>query len=106
MGACPPSRAKRAISGQLARRLGLATMLRHQPRRRRPAARVEHPDELVRHPPDGEPTVRRLVPPAVAEFEVGEAGSKNYLVGQVMKATQGKADPKLVNDLLTKKLTP
>ncbi len=43
-------------------------------------------------------------PAAVAEFRAGKAGSKNYLVGQVMKATQGKADPKLVNDLLAKKL--
>jgi len=43
-------------------------------------------------------------PAAVAEFRAGKAGSKNYLVGQVMKATQGKADPKLVNDLLSKKL--
>ena len=43
---------------------------------------------------------------AVAEFKAGKAGSKNYLVGQVMKATQGKADPKLVNDLLAKKLAP
>jgi len=43
-------------------------------------------------------------PAAVAEFKAGKAGSKNYLVGQVMKATQGKADPKLVNDILAKKL--
>ena len=45
-------------------------------------------------------------PQAVAEFKAGKAGSKNFLVGQVMKATQGKADPKLVNDLLAKKLAP
>ncbi len=43
--------------------------------------------------------------PAVAEFKAGKAGSKNYLVGQVMKASRGKADPKLVNDLLARKLS-
>ena len=43
-------------------------------------------------------------PAAVTKFKAGKAGSKNFLVGQVMKATQGKADPKLVNDLLAKKL--
>ncbi len=43
-------------------------------------------------------------PAAVTEFRAGKAASKNFLVGQVMKATQGKADPKLVNALLTKKL--
>ncbi len=43
-------------------------------------------------------------PQAIAEFKAGKVGSKNYLVGQVMKATQGKGDPKLVNDLLTRKL--
>ena len=28
-----------------------------------------------------------------------------FLVGQVMKATKGKANPKLVNQILTQKLT-
>ncbi len=44
-------------------------------------------------------------PGPVAEFRAGKAGSKNFLVGQVMKKTQGKADPKLVNNLLARKLT-
>ena len=42
----------------------------------------------------------------MAELKAGKAGSKNFLVGQVMKATQGKADPKPFNDLLAKKLAP
>jgi aspartyl-tRNA(Asn)/glutamyl-tRNA(Gln) amidotransferase subunit B len=28
-----------------------------------------------------------------------------FLVGQVMKATQGKADPRLVNELLREKMS-
>jgi len=43
-------------------------------------------------------------PQAVAEFKAGKAASKNFLVGQVMKETKGKADPKLVNDFLNREL--
>jgi len=43
-----------------------------------------------------------------AELEKYLAGKENligFFMGQVMKATQGKANPKLVNELLRKKLT-
>jgi aspartyl-tRNA(Asn)/glutamyl-tRNA(Gln) amidotransferase subunit B len=43
-------------------------------------------------------------PEAVANYEGGETKAIGFLVGQVMRATQGKADPKLVNELLTKRL--
>jgi aspartyl-tRNA(Asn)/glutamyl-tRNA(Gln) amidotransferase subunit B len=43
-------------------------------------------------------------PDAVANFQAGEGKVVGFLVGQVMRATQGKADPKLVNELLTAKL--
>ena len=43
-------------------------------------------------------------PDAVANFQAGETKVVGFLVGQVMRATQGKADPKLVNELLTAKL--
>ena len=43
-------------------------------------------------------------PEAVANYEGGETKVVGFLVGQVMRATQGKADPKLVNELLTKRL--
>ncbi len=43
-------------------------------------------------------------PEAVANYEEGEKKVVGFLVGQVMKATQGKADPKLVNQLLGSKL--
>jgi aspartyl-tRNA(Asn)/glutamyl-tRNA(Gln) amidotransferase subunit B len=41
---------------------------------------------------------------SVEEFHAGKDKSFNSLVGQVMKATKGKADPQQVNDLLRKKL--
>ncbi len=38
----------------------------------------------------------------VAEFKAGKQTAFNFLVGQVMKATKGKANPKVVNELLLK----
>jgi aspartyl-tRNA(Asn)/glutamyl-tRNA(Gln) amidotransferase subunit B len=42
---------------------------------------------------------------SVEEFRAGKDKAFNALVGQAMKATKGKANPGLVNDLLKKKLT-
>jgi aspartyl-tRNA(Asn)/glutamyl-tRNA(Gln) amidotransferase subunit B len=44
-------------------------------------------------------------PGAVEEFRRGEEKVVGYLVGQVMKASQGKADPRLVNQLLREKMS-
>jgi aspartyl-tRNA(Asn)/glutamyl-tRNA(Gln) amidotransferase subunit B len=44
-------------------------------------------------------------PEAVANFRAGEKKVVGFLVGQVMQATQGRADPKLVNRLLNEKLS-
>ena len=41
---------------------------------------------------------------AVADYKAGKAQSLKFLVGQVMKATRGRANPKLVSELLKKKL--
>jgi aspartyl-tRNA(Asn)/glutamyl-tRNA(Gln) amidotransferase subunit B len=41
----------------------------------------------------------------VAEYRSGKEKLFGFFVGQVMKATQGKANPALVNDLLRKKLS-
>ena len=41
---------------------------------------------------------------AVAQIRGGKAGTVGFLVGQVMKATGGKANPKLVNELLRREL--
>jgi aspartyl-tRNA(Asn)/glutamyl-tRNA(Gln) amidotransferase subunit B len=43
-------------------------------------------------------------PAAVTEYKGGKAGAFNFLIGQVMKATRGKANPQLVNELLRKQL--
>ena len=41
---------------------------------------------------------------AVAKYRAGNQGSFGFLVGQVMKATQGRANPQTVNELLRKRL--
>ena len=43
-------------------------------------------------------------PTAVAEFKAGKQKALGALVGAVMKETQGKANPKLVNEILINKL--
>jgi aspartyl-tRNA(Asn)/glutamyl-tRNA(Gln) amidotransferase subunit B len=40
----------------------------------------------------------------VERFRAGEGKLLGFFVGQVMKATKGKANPKIVNELLKKKL--
>ena len=40
----------------------------------------------------------------VAEYRSGKDKLFGFFVGQVMKATQGKANPALLNDLLRQKL--
>jgi len=42
--------------------------------------------------------------PAVADYKAGKKQSLTFLVGQVMKTTRGRANPKLVNEELTKML--
>ncbi len=54
-----------------------------------------------------EPLVDRILadnPDQVASFKGGKQGLLGFFVGQVMKETQGKADPKAVNELLRAKL--
>ncbi len=42
---------------------------------------------------------------AADEFKAGKSNIVGFLVGQVMKASRGKADPALVNELVRKKLS-
>jgi len=43
-------------------------------------------------------------PSQVKEFKAGKTKLMAFFVGQIMKATQGKANPQVVTDLMTKKL--
>jgi aspartyl-tRNA(Asn)/glutamyl-tRNA(Gln) amidotransferase subunit B len=43
-------------------------------------------------------------PKPVADFRAGNAASLNFLKGQVMKLSQGKANPRLVGEILQRKL--
>src|SRR6476660_8573216 len=64
-------------------------------------------DTLVADTAELEPIVDRVIadnPGQVATYKGGKAGVLGFLVGQVMKETQGKADPKVVNELLRRKL--
>jgi aspartyl-tRNA(Asn)/glutamyl-tRNA(Gln) amidotransferase subunit B len=42
----------------------------------------------------------------LAEYKAGKDKLFGFFVGQVMKATGGKANPALVNELLKKKIGP
>ncbi|MFC1955760.1 Asp-tRNA(Asn)/Glu-tRNA(Gln) amidotransferase subunit GatB [Chloroflexota bacterium] len=44
-------------------------------------------------------------PKPIADFKAGKETALKFLVGQVMKATKGRANPALVNEALKKKLT-
>jgi len=44
-------------------------------------------------------------PKNIDEFRAGNAKALNALVGQIMKASAGKANPQQVNDLLRQKLS-
>lgn len=54
-----------------------------------------------------EEVIERVIqanPKSVADYQAGKRQSKGFLVGQVMKETQGKANPKIVNEILERKL--
>ena len=60
---------------------------------------------------DDEPAIRAIVDgvlstheDAVAQFRAGKTATFGFLVGQVMKAAGGKANPTRVNDVLRRKL--
>jgi aspartyl-tRNA(Asn)/glutamyl-tRNA(Gln) amidotransferase subunit B len=64
-------------------------------------------DVLVADTSELEPLIDRILaesPDQVASYRGGKQGVLGYFVGQVMKQTQGRADPKVVNELLREKL--
>ena len=44
-------------------------------------------------------------PKSVEDFKAGKAQAFGFLIGQVMKETKGQANPKIVNEILRKKLS-
>jgi Asp-tRNA(Asn)/Glu-tRNA(Gln) amidotransferase B subunit len=44
-------------------------------------------------------------PGQVAQFRAGRDGVAGFLVGQVMKASQGRANPRMVDQLIRGRLT-
>lgn len=74
------------------------------------------PEEIVKNNPDYQPlsdtgSVEALVdqvlkenPQSIADYKAGKDRAYSFLVGQVMKLCKGKASPKLVNELLKKKI--
>ena len=54
-----------------------------------------------------EPVIEKVIadnPKSVEDLKAGKDRAMGALVGQVMRATQGKANPKLVNELIRSKL--
>jgi aspartyl-tRNA(Asn)/glutamyl-tRNA(Gln) amidotransferase subunit B len=49
--------------------------------------------------------VLKSSPAQLEQYKQGKEKLFGYFVGQVMKATKGKANPKLVNEILRKKLS-
>jgi len=43
-------------------------------------------------------------PSVIEDYKKGKKNALAFLVGQVMKETKGKANPKIVNELLTKEV--
>ena len=64
--------------------------------------------KAVRDASELEPLVERILaanPGQVEAYRGGKEGLLGFFVGQVMKETGGKADPKVVNQLLREKLS-
>jgi aspartyl-tRNA(Asn)/glutamyl-tRNA(Gln) amidotransferase subunit B len=64
-------------------------------------------DGLVADTTELDPIVERILaanPGQVEAYRGGKEGLLGFFVGQVMKETQGKADPRVVNELLREKL--
>ncbi len=48
--------------------------------------------------------VLKAFPDKIAEYKKGKKGLKAMFIGEVMKRTRGKADPKITDELITRKL--
>ena len=73
-----------------------------------PAEILKKKGGQIADPAEMEKIIREVLaanPSAVGEYRSGKEGAFNFLIGQVMKATRGKANPQLVNELLRKRLS-
>jgi aspartyl-tRNA(Asn)/glutamyl-tRNA(Gln) amidotransferase subunit B len=64
-------------------------------------------EAVVADPAELDPVIERVLAAneaQVASFKAGKEGVLGYLVGQVMRETQGKANPRVVNERLREKL--
>jgi len=92
------------ISGKIAK-----TVIEEMYRSGRPAPRIVEEQGLSQITDSGElqPIVDALLeanPGPVEQFRAGKTGAIGWFVGQVMKATGGRANPNIVNELITKRL--
>ena len=72
-----------------------------------PAEILKKKGGQIADPAEVEKIIRDILaknPAAIAEYKGGKEGAFNFLIGQVMKATRGKANPQVVNELLRKAL--
>lgn len=81
------------------------------------ASSQKSPEAIVKANPDYQPVhdtaaiepfidqVLKENPQSIADYKAGKARAFDFLVGQVMKLSRGKASPAVVNDLLKKKLS-
>ena len=95
---------EKVISGKLAKEI-LPLMIREG---KNPKAIVQEKG-LVQISDEGElekivQEVLQANPKAVEDYKAGKGASRGFLVGQVMKASKGKANPGVVNGLLEKLL--
>ncbi len=98
-----------SITGRLAKTLADAMVL--EPSKSPKTIVEEHPN--VYKPVQDTAELERIVdqviseqPQSVADYRAGTTKAFGFLMGQIMKATQGKAPPTVVNKLLRDKLEP
>ena len=95
---------KGTISGKIAK-----TVIEEMYKTGKPPQEIIEEQGLVQISDTGEieKIVNRIVeenPKSVEQYRSGKTGALGFFVGQVMKATGGRANPQTVNDLLRKKL--
>jgi len=97
---------KETISGKMAKDI-LAEMVRSGKRAR--DVMVEKGLEQINEPEKIAAVARQIIaahPGQVTQYRSGKTATLGWFVGQVMKATGGQANPKLVQDILKKELAP